>query len=64
MGLSEDEFFAQSVISWRRRMKGFSKFHSGGGGDGADEYLTKAELADLEARYPDQSATPADAPKL
>lgn len=63
MGMSEAEFFAQSIISWRSRMEGFRKFH-GGGGDSGSDALTQDELADLEQRYPDQSATPALTPTL
>lgn len=66
MGMSEDEFFRQSIILWRLRLKGFAKLH--GGGEAECAPCTPDELADLMARYPDDtakvSAPPQPAPTL
>ncbi len=45
MGMSEADFFAQSIILWKRRIEGFSEMH---GGAAADEPFTAADLEDLE----------------
>jgi hypothetical protein len=66
MGMSEAEFFGQSIILWRRRMNGFAKFH--GGGEAELPRCTPEELGELMARYPDEpakvSALAAPAPTL
>jgi hypothetical protein len=48
MNMTEEAFFAQSVLHWQRRVSGFIEMHSGG--EAADEPFTADEFADLEER--------------
>lgn len=52
MGMTEDAFFAQSIILWRRRIDGFLELH-GGGKAGASDQFTKDDLERLMAENPD-----------
>lgn len=47
MGMTEAEFFGQSIIIWRDRLDGFMELHGGGSNDAP---MTQADLADLEER--------------
>lgn len=52
MGMTEAEFFGQSIILWRRRLTGFNELHGGGA---RDEPMTLADLAKLEEQFPDEA---------
>lgn len=51
MGMTEEAFFAQSIILWRYRINGFLEMH--GGGKSADEGMSKSDLERLMAEHPD-----------
>lgn len=53
MGMSEAEFFGQSIILWRRRISGFLEMHGAKEGAGADDFMSRAELEALMAQHPD-----------
>lgn len=48
MGMTEAEFFGQSIILWNRRIKGFLELHGAGEGGGAETPFTKSDLERLE----------------
>ena len=60
MGMTEDAFFAQSIILWRDRLDGFRELHSGG--KEPDEPYTHDDLEDLEARVDAERAASPPAP--
>lgn len=49
--MTEEAFFAQSIILWQRRIAGFLEMN--GGGKSADDGMTKADLERLMAEHPD-----------
>lgn len=57
MGMSEADFFAQSILLWQRRIAGFVELHGGKDKDkgaGAD-CMNRGELKALMRRFPDAS---------
>lgn len=60
MGMSEAEFFGQSIIHWRRRISGFMELH-GSGQPSAETPMTSAELEAWMEANPDAPPQSAEA---